>query len=147
MANLLAGQAYRRRQVPYVPKGENSQALLAQWAQKLVAWLTEELGYVQQATLRDTTRVVTADTTATVNDGTILADATLGPVAVTLPTAAEAMNVTLTIIKSDASGNAVTVVGTVSGAVDPALAARYDSTTIRSCGSGTSWEWIQVASA
>lgn len=146
MANLVLGTAYKRRPVPYVPKTTEGYAQLADWAQKMVAWLTEELGYVQQATLRDTTRAVIAATTATVNDGTILVDATAGATSITLPAASTVMNMTVTIIKSDASGNAVTLVGTVSGVVNPTIAGRYGVRTIRSCGSGTTWEWITVAS-
>lgn len=143
MANLVTGSPYQARKGSIPAVGADWRS----WAVTLRKFLTDEFGFIQQGTLRDTTRVVTDDTTATVNDGTILGDATLGPVDVTLPLAADAMNVTLTVIKSDASGNAVTVVGTVSGVVDPALAAQYDSTTIRSCGSGTTWAWYQTASA
>jgi len=145
VANLVGGQAYRRRSVPYVPKGTDGKPKVNDWAQKMVAWLAEEFGYVQQATLRDTTRAVSAATTATVADGTILADATSAPFTVTLPAAADAMNMTLTVVRTNGGGNAVTIGGTVSGVVNPTLGSQYSAKTVRSSGSGTSWSWILVA--
>lgn len=142
MANLVAGQPYlaRKGSIPAVIDD------LKGWATALRKFLGEEFGYIQQATLRDSTRSVSAATTATVNDGTILADATSAPFTVTLPTAAEAMNVTLLIVRTNGGGNAVTIGGTVSGVVNPTLGSQYSAKTVRSSGSGTAWSWILTSS-
>lgn len=147
MASLVSGQAYRKRQVPSVAKDADGKAQIDSWAQRMVAWLAEEFGYIQQATLRDATLAAADDVTLLGSEGTVLANATGGAFDVTLPDAADAPNSTITIIRTNGGGNAVTVVGTVSGAVDPTLGSQYASLTVRSAGSGTSWAWYEIASA
>lgn len=80
-------------------------------------------------------------------DHTIAADATAGPVTITLPTAIGAAGRVCRIRKSDASANAVTVACTAgqaiyspavpSGAATHALAARWDSVDVQS--DGANW--------
>lgn len=79
----------------------------------------------------------TASYTLTANDFTVNGNATGGAFNLTLPAAASHAGRYYTMIKSDASANAVTIIGTVSGVVNPTLAAQYNSVTVYS--DGTSW--------
>lgn len=74
-----------------------------------------------------------------VSDFTVLADATGGVMTVTLPTPTAGR--VLVIKKVDSSANACTVAGTVDGAVNPTLAAQYNSMTIIADGSA----WMKIA--
>lgn len=86
----------------------------------------------------------TAAYTATALDDLILCDATSGAFTVTLPKAADNNGKELTVKKTDASANAVTLDGngseTIDGAATVALSSRYASRTIRS--DGTNWHII-----
>lgn len=135
---FITAEPYSKREVP-TPSGSVS---LATWALRLAGYLKVELANIQRGMTRAVALTVVDDVIATTANGLIVADATTGPLTVTLPDPADAANTTLIVIKSDASGNAVTVEGTVSGAVDPTLAARYDSMTVVSDGN----EWLLVAS-
>ena len=72
--------------------------------------------------------------------GTVLADATGGAFAVTLPPAAELPGWPFRVKKVDASANAVTVTASgtdlIDGAATYALAVQYQSVTIQSTGTG-----------
>lgn len=73
---------------------------------------------------------ITASYTVNYNDGVILADATAGAITVTLKPANEMTQKRIVIIKTDASGNAVTIDGngseTINGAATNVLAAQYN---------------------
>ncbi len=87
---------------------------------------------------------VAVTTTATItNESFVLADATSAAFTITLPTAASTPNKPISIKKTDASGNSVTIDGdsaeTIDGATTQVLTGQYDSITIVS--DGTEW-WI-----
>lgn len=67
----------------------------------------------------------------------ILCDATGGAFNVTLPAATNKDGRIYHIKKTDVSANAITIIGTIEGAVNPTLAAQYNSMTIYS--DGTNW--------
>lgn len=79
---------------------------------------------------------------ATTNDDVILCDATTGPLAVGLPSAATSAGKTLTIKKIDASANAVTVTGdliteTIDGAITQTIGSQW--TAIEVVCDGLDW--------
>lgn len=122
----ISAQPYSRRPVP-TPKGEGS---LGAWAVTLAAWLGIEFANVQRGSIRATSKTTTTDYTALVTDGLILADATVAPLTVTLPTPSAVHDMTVTIKRINGGGNAVTIGGTVDGVVNPTLAAQYDAMTV-----------------
>lgn len=85
--------------------------------------------------------VTTTPITATVDDHLILADATAGAITINLVAVSSAAGKTLTVVKTDASGNAVTLDGnaseTINGATTHALAAQYNR--VRIFCNGTAW--------
>jgi uncharacterized protein HemX len=87
----------------------------------------------------------TATPVTVAHQGTYFVDATAAPVSVDLPAAASSNGYWLTVKKTDASANAVTLDGnaseTIDGATTYALSAQYDSVTVRCDGS----EWFIVA--
>jgi len=93
-------------------------------------WWSAELGFIQQAIVFPSIITTTTDYTPTSADFTVLVDASLGARSVFLPQPAQAQFLYLNILKKDLSGNAVTVVGTVSGVVNPTLTNQYDGMTI-----------------
>lgn len=121
---VLAGPPYAKRAVPA------PDVSVKDWPARLSAWLGVELANVQRGTARATSRTVTTDTLATTADGVIVVDATGAPVTVTLPDPASAVNSAITIKRINAGANAVTIGGTVDGAVNPTLASRYDAVTV-----------------
>lgn len=104
--------------------------------------LDQQLIAVEQAMPPYGVRLVTEHTTATRADQTIVVDATGGARTVTLPLPDQAAGLVVSIVKVDASANAVTIGATVSGVVNPTLATRYKSKTVQSTGS----EYITLAS-
>ncbi len=80
---------------------------------------------------------------AVVTDGLITVDANSAPVTVTLPPAADQPNCEISVKKTDASANAVTVDGysteTIDGSATYSLTTQYQSVTVKS--NGTAW-WI-----
>jgi hypothetical protein len=76
-------------------------------------------------------RSITGNTTVQASDDIISANATGGVIQVTLPSASVLFQGTLTklikVMKSDSSANAVTIIGTVNGIVNPSLAAQYQA--------------------
>ncbi len=113
------GVSYVRREVPnaYSPD-----------------WLAQELQYVQRAVGPSIIRTSAVSTTQLTNDRVILEDATGGARNVTLLAPSLWPDFPLTVMKIDASGNAVTIVGTVDGVVNPTLVSRWDTMTIVSDG-------------
>jgi len=88
-------------------------------------------------------RTVTAAYSVAAGDTEIFVDASVAPVTVTLPAAADNAGRTLTVKKIDASANAVTLDGTgaetIDGAATKSLATQYYALTV-TC-NGTTW-WI-----
>lgn len=76
----------------------------------------------------------TAAYTILPTDGTVFVDATLGATSVTLPVKQYAGH-EVKVVKTDVSANAVTLVGTISGAVNPTLAAQYSKARFETSGS------------
>lgn len=89
-------------------------------------------------------KAVTTTYTQTQNDGTILGNATGGAFTVTLLSAARMIGQRVTIKKTDASANAVTIDGnsaeTIDGAATVALSTQYAFRTIQS--DGSNWHVI-----
>lgn len=87
---------------------------------------------------------VTADYTITLEDHTILVDATSGAVTITLPKAYEAFEFIFEIKKIDSSANTVTIDGDGSETIDDAttqiISNQYDCLTVQS--DQTEW-WIK----
>ena len=86
---------------------------------------------------------ITLNNFTCVNGTTYFADATVGNLTGTLPNVATASYMRVTVVKTDASVNTVTVQGDadINGAVSYVLAAQYDSVSIASNGT----EWFVVA--
>lgn len=101
---------------------------------------------VTQGIAKSTVSVAAAHPVAA-TDEIILADATAGAFAVTLPTAVGAQGRIITVKKTDATANAVTVAsagGTIDGAVSIAMATAQESLTVVS--DNANWKVIyQVA--
>lgn len=100
-------------------------------------WFRTQLTRIAQALLPAMVRTVTAADTITIQDDTILADATSAPFTVTLLPAAQCQFLKVNIKRLNGGGNAVTIGGTVDGSVNPTLGSQYSSITIQS--SGTAW--------
>lgn len=84
-------------------------------------------------------RPATVSTTAAVGDH-IECDATSGAISVTLPNPINCIGKMVSVSKVDSSGNAVTVVGTVNGAVDPSTTTQYTVYWLLSVGA----EWRRI---
>lgn len=123
--------------------GTNNQALVAasgqstgvQW-QAVVNSVAGRTGAVV-LTSADTVANIQSKTSAytAVSGDTVLADATSGAFAVTLPTATAGAKVT--VKKIDSSGNAVTLTGTVDGASNPTLSNQWEAAEL--VGNGSTW--------
>jgi len=89
-------------------------------------------------------RTVTANTTALLTDGMILADATSGPITVSLPAASEAFEQEFTVKKIDATLSSVILdpdgSETIDGNTTITTTTQYTSFTIKS--DGVTW-WIK----
>lgn len=89
---------------------------------------------------------VAANYTVSIIDENILVDATTGPVTVTLINADYTPN-QYTVIKTDASANAVTVAAaagqTINGTTTQVLASAYDTLTVYSAYNGTAYDWYR----
>ncbi len=64
-------------------------------------------------------------------DEIILCDCTAGAITLTFPAAARVDGVPITVIKTDASANAVTLTGTFNGAANPTLTLQFQSLVVR----------------
>lgn len=114
---------------PYTPPGAPKQYD--------AVWERTQLASLAKADKPTTGRTVTTATIVAATDEVIYCDATAGPFTVTLLPANQVQFLTVSIIKIDASANAVTLGGTVSGAVNPTLATQYKAKTINS--NGIAW--------
>lgn len=119
MPNIVARVPYAKRQPP---KDYNQ------------GFLNTELGNLQRAIPPQRVRLAIADDIPTSQDFTVLYDASAGPISVTLPSPDQVQWLLLNLKKIDASANAVTIVGTIDGVVNPTLATQYKSKTIQSDG-------------
>jgi hypothetical protein len=79
-------------------------------------------------------KTVNSNYTILVSDGTILVDASGGPVSITLPTAASANGLIFNIKKIDSSANAVTLVGIIDGDTNPTILFPEQNAEIQSNG-------------
>ena len=100
-------------------------------------FLNTELSRIAASMTSYVIRNVTAATTMQKNDGMLVCNATAGAITVTLPSPAVGSGQPVTIKKSDASANAVTIGGTVDGTANRTLTAQNDSIVIQS--DGTTW--------
>lgn len=143
---FLTAQSYARRGVP--TPGNN----LVAWAGQIAAFLGLEFATVQRGLTRASSRIVThassaADKMATTTDGLIVCDASGGAFGITIPAAGDVPDTVLTIFRSNSGANAVTVTGTVNGAVNPTLGSQYASMTIwASAPAGQAANWFKIAS-
>jgi hypothetical protein len=80
-------------------------------------------------------RTITATTVTAAAYDLLLCDATSNAITVTLPTATA--GVVVTVKKTDASANAITISATVEGTTNPALTAQYQ--TLHLVGTGSAW--------
>lgn len=74
-------------------------------------------------------------------DHTVLGDATSGVITLTLPSASVVPNQMYTLMKTDASANAVIVAGTVNSASNQSLTTQFNTITIHSNGAN----WYKIA--
>lgn len=100
-------------------------------------WLRSNLSDIARAIWAPMSRTVLAATTVVGSDAIILVDATAGAVSITFPLATQMQFAYVTVKKIDASVNAVTLVGTFDGAVNPTLATQYKSKLVFS--NGVAW--------
>lgn len=136
----VTGPGYAKRDVPRV----GSDAKL--WPSRLAAWLAAEFGNVQRGMARASSRLVTGDTTARTSDGLILGDTTAGAFTVTLPDPATVPDMVVTIKRISAGAHALTIGGTVDGALNPTLGSQYASKTMWAFApAGSSANWYLVA--
>lgn len=101
------------------------------------------MSYVPTVTTQKTPLYVTASTTLTAWNQRVMVDSTIGPVTITLATAIGNAGLEVSVIKSDASQNVVTVVGsgtqTINGVASPAgitLTAPREGVTIEADAAG-----------
>lgn len=97
-------------------------------------WLFTELQAIQRGIPPTVVRGETTNTVQRVDDRVIFMDCTGGGRTVTLLAPSAWPVYSVTIIKVDASGNAVTLGGTVNGVLNPTLAVQYTSYTLTSNG-------------
>jgi hypothetical protein len=107
-------------------------------------YFATEFARIQRAFPPTMVRTVRAATTASESDWLILADATGGAFSVTLPVAARAPGMVVSIKRTNGAANAVTIARTASDTIDGAasisLSAQYASRTLVS--DGESWHVI-----
>jgi hypothetical protein len=84
------------------------------------------------------TSTKTANYSIVLSDYTIRVDCTSAPVSITLPTGTTFTGRVYNIKKIDSSTNAVTIVGTVDGVVNPTITSQYQNKQIQY--NGTSWD-------
>jgi hypothetical protein len=105
-------------------------------------WFSAELQRVEAAIPAWSSRVIRFGDSATTRtltstDSLLLVDATGGAVSVILPDAGRADGLAVFVLKTDASGHAVTVVGSVSGVTNPTIPAQYGCLQV--VAAGGSW--------
>ena len=100
-------------------------------------FLNTELSRIAASMTSYVIRNVTAATTMQKNDGMLVCNATAGAITVTLPSPAVGSGQPVTIKKSDATANAITIGGTVDGVLNRTLPQKSDTLVIQS--DGTTW--------
>lgn len=100
----------------------------------IVSWVKTCLSKLRQSVPPLSVVSVTAHYTATINDGTIEADATGGAITVTLPLPDQAKGYVVSVKRLNGGGNAVTIGATVDATVNPTLGAQWASMTVQSDG-------------
>jgi hypothetical protein len=98
--------------------------------EQLVAMTSDTTNYL----LKPSIKSVTASTQLTDLDSVVLVNANSGAKTITLPDAGTVAGKQLKIKKTDASANAVTVAGTIDGAVNYTLSAQNDYVCVVSDG-------------
>ncbi|HKW09274.1 MAG TPA: hypothetical protein VJO33_02780 [Gemmatimonadaceae bacterium] len=95
-------------------------------------WIAIELGNIQRSILPATVKTVVAGAiTPTAQDHFLIVNASAGPVTITLPIPGRVHGLVLTIKRIDNTlANAVTLIGTVDGVVNPTLATQYATMTL-----------------
>jgi hypothetical protein len=99
--------------------------------EQLVAMTSDTTNYL----LKPSITTVTSNTQLTDLDSVVLVNANSGAKTITLPDASTVTGKQLKIKKTDASANAVTVAGTIDGAVNYSLTAQNDYVCVVSDGS------------
>lgn len=118
---ITARPTYQKREVPNDPK-------------QLSGFLQVELGNVQRAFIPTKSRSVLVSGRVQSTDTVIYADASAGPITLTLPSPDQVKDLVVTVKKVDSTGSSVTIVGVVDNVTNPVLAAQYDTRTIGSDG-------------
>lgn len=121
-APISARPVYTRREVPTTPT-------------QLSGWLQTELSNVQRAFIPTQHRTVLVSGRVQSTDTIVYVDASAGPVTLTLPSPNQVNDLIVTIKKIDASGNTVTLGGTVDGAPNRTLTTQYATATLGCDGS------------
>lgn len=121
MPPLFAVPVYLRREVPTDPT-------------QLSGWLRTELSTIGRSIPPHRSRTVMTDDRIKATDWIVYVDATHGAFTLTLPSPDQVQDLVVTIKKTDNSGNAVTIGGTVDGVANRTLAAQYDGLTLSSDG-------------
>lgn len=109
-------------------------------AQYEPGFFVQEFAKIAQAIMPNVVRKITTSTTQFVSDALVLAYATTAPLTYTLLSPSAATRFPVDIKKMDATANAVTLVGTVDGVVNPTIVVQYTSLTLWS--DGTVWSIV-----
>ena len=102
-------------------------------------WLRLQFGKIARAMWQPVSLTLLDDYTVNAADELLLCDATAGAFSVTLLPPAQMQFARITIKKIDVTANAITIVGTVDGTVDPQILTPMVSLTLHS--DGVYW-WI-----
>jgi hypothetical protein len=94
-------------------------------------WLAVEFGNIQRAIPPQLVRIAYASEKPSLQDRTVLYDASGGAITVTLPDPSLVQGIIWTFKKWDNSLSTVTLVGVVDGITNPVLSAQYDAVTIQ----------------
>ncbi len=101
-------------------------------------------GLILGAGFVDKTNAITGNTTLTVSNSSVFANATSGSFTITLPTAATAAGLTYAIYKMDASTNTVTIDGsgseTIGGALTVVLGGNTSNSRLIIISDGANWQ-------
>lgn len=103
-------------------------------------WLRQQLGYIERAIWQPASRNVIAATTVDGKDECLFVDCTAGAIAVTFPPADQMQFARITVKKVDNTANAVNIIGTVDGTLNPQILTPMVSLTIQS--DGVAWRIV-----
>lgn len=140
----VIGESFARTPIPLLD-GSSTNAVV-EWARRFIGWASTQMAGLQRASAVSLSRTVAAATTATAADHVILANATGSAFAVTLPDPASVLEAVITIVRINGGGNAVTIGGTVSGAVNPTLGSQWAAMTVAAIGTPSSAQWVKISS-